>query len=98
MRGAGATLAGCNAVLQRFRHRLGPLIALFGLAHSATPAALSACALTACVPTACVPTACDPIASVCGPPFLGAPCLSQRARSEEWPLKSKVCGLYSLPV
>jgi hypothetical protein len=66
VRGAGATLAGCNAVLQRFRHRLGPLIALFGLAHSATPAALSACALTACVPTAYVPTACAPIAGVCG--------------------------------
>ena len=26
------------------------------------------------------------------------PCLRQRARSEEWPLKSDVCGLYSLPV
>ena len=35
---------------------------------------------------------------VCGPPFLGAPCLRQRTRSEEWPLKSDVCGLYSLPV
>ena len=32
---------------------------LFGLAHSATPAALSACA-----PTACAPIACHPIAIV----------------------------------
>ena len=35
------------------------LTALFGLAYSATPAALSACALTACAPTACAaPSVC----------------------------------------
>ena len=44
-----------DCYLQRFVHQLGPSIALFGLAHSATPAALSACD----------PTACTPIASVC---------------------------------
>jgi hypothetical protein len=80
-----------DCYLQRFGHQLGPLIVLFGLAHSATPAALSVLPPTAFAPTACAQC-------VCGPPFLGAPCLRQRARSEEWPLKSDVCELYSLPI